>query len=173
MVILKSTLSDINSLFVLYDEATAYMKQFTTTYWRGFERSLVETEIKEGRQYKIVENGEIACVFVITFNDATIWQEADADQAIYIHRIATNRSFSGNNYVQQIVNWAIAYALENGKDFVRLDTGADNEKINTYYQNCGFTFKGVTGITYTDDLPEHYKGGKFSLFEIDLKTLKP
>ena len=173
MVILNSTLSDIDSLFKLYDDATVYMKQFTNTYWRGFERSLIETEIKEGRQYKIVENGEIACVFVITFSDATIWREADTGQAIYIHRIATNKSFRGNNYVQHIVNWAMVFAAKNGKDFVRLDTGAGNEKINNYYKSCGFTYKGVTGITYTDDLPEHYKGGKFSLFEIDLKNLKP
>jgi ribosomal protein S18 acetylase RimI-like enzyme len=173
MVILNSTLSDIDCLFKLYDDATAHMKQFTSTYWRGFERSLVEAEINEGRQYKIIENGEIACVFVITFNDPTIWQEADADPAIYIHRIATNKSFRGNNYVQHIVNWAINYALKNGKDFLRLDTGADNEKINNYYISCGFTFKGVTGIAYTDDLPEHYRNGKFSLFEIDLKNLKP
>jgi hypothetical protein len=37
-------------------------------------------------------DGQIACVWAVTFNDPEIWKN-DQDAAIYIHRIATNPDF--------------------------------------------------------------------------------
>ena len=168
MDILKSTIKDIDTLFILYDAATVYQRKVGIKNWQGFERRLVESEIAEGRQYKIVEDGKIACVFVITYQDPLIWGAADADPAIYIHRIATHPDFRGRSYVKHIVGWARKHAADHGKTFIRMDTGSGNEKLNSYYVGCGFAYKGVTGIQETDGLPEHYKNGTFSLFEIDL-----
>ena len=72
------------------------------------------------------------------------------------------------NYVKKIVEWTVNYAKENKKLFVRLDTHSGNERINEYYISCGFTYKGISEIEWTADLPEHYKEGSFSLFEIKI-----
>lgn len=168
MEILNSRPEDIDALFNLYDEATEYQKEVGIINWKGFERALVEREIAEGRQYKIVENADIACVFVITYSDPLIWGAADADPAIYIHRIATNPAYRGRSHVKHIVEWAKKHALELGKAFIRMDTGSGNDRLNNYYQSCGFTYKGITAIQPGGDLPEHYKNGTFSLFEIKL-----
>lgn len=166
MEILQSNLSDIDNIFKLYDEATAYQKKVAIKYWKGFERSLVIQEIEEERQFKIVIDQEIACVFVLTFSDPLIWKEKNADPAIYIHRIATNPKFRGQHFVKQIVSWAKQYALEHGKTHIRLDTGSGNEKLNAYYVSCGFSYLGIATVEYAGDLPEHYKEGTFSLFEL-------
>lgn len=166
ITIRNTTLDDIDEVFSLYDLATAYQRTVFNKGWRGFERSQVQREIEEGRHYVIMQNGEMASTFLITLNDPIIWQEADADSAIYLHRIATNPAFRGNNYVQKIVEWAKAYAARNGQQFVRLDTHSGNEKINAYYISCGFTYKGIRAIEWTPDLPEHYKDGSLSLFEM-------
>ncbi|WP_169304401.1 PhzF family phenazine biosynthesis isomerase [Pedobacter frigoris] len=171
MEILNSTIEDIDTLFRLYEAATAYQKEVGIKKWKGFERALVEQEIQEKRQYKIIEDGKIACVFVITYNDPLIWKEADADPAIYIHRIATNPDYRGRSYVKHIVNWAKKHAAEQNRKFIRMDTGSGNDRLNNYYISCGFTYKGITGIEQTEGLPEHYKNGTFSLFEIDLSKL--
>jgi ribosomal protein S18 acetylase RimI-like enzyme len=168
MTIINSTAEDIDLIFNLYDAGTAYQKTVAKRHWLGFERSLVENEIKEGRQFKIVVDGQIACVFAITFTDPFIWAEKDKDPAIYIHRIATNPSFRGNGYVKHIVEWARKFAKENQKHFIRMDTGSGNDKLNNYYISCGFNYLGTIEHDKASDLPAHYKVGSSSLFEIKL-----
>ena len=70
-----STINDIDSIFQFYDMAVEYQKTKFNKHWKGFERDLVEKEISENRQWKIIINNEIACVFAITFEDENIWKE--------------------------------------------------------------------------------------------------
>jgi GNAT superfamily N-acetyltransferase len=166
MEIINSTLQDIDELFRLYDEGTAYQKTRAAKHWQGFDRDMVIQEIAEKRQWKIIVDGEIACVFCIAFNDAALWLEKDKEPSIYLHRIATNPSFRGRGFVKHIADWARQYAREHEKKYIRMDTGSGNEKLNTYYVSCGFTYKGVTGVHDAEDLPAHYRGGTSALFEL-------
>lgn len=166
MKIINSTFEDLDTIFKLYDAATAYQKTVNTKSWNGFERTLVEKEITENRHFKIIEDDDLACTFVIAFSDPTIWKNSDQDRAIYLHRIATNPNFRGRSYIKKIVTWAIAYTKENGLSFIRMDTQSGNDKLNAHYINSGFIYKGISTIEWTSDLPEHYKTGPFSLFEM-------
>lgn len=168
MTILKSTEEDIDAIFELYNQATAHQKKVAKKSWRGFERELIEKEIAENRHFVIKDENQIASTFVITFDDEIIWKQANSQPSVYLHRIATNPDFRGRNYVKKIVDWAINYAKENEKLYVRLDTHSGNERLNEYYVNCGFAYKGISEIEWTSDLPEHYKEGSFSLFEIKI-----
>ena len=168
MNILNTKIEDIDAVFKIYHAATAHQKKVAKKSWRGFERSLIEQEIAENRHFVIKENEEVVCTFVLTFDDAIIWKEANLQPSVYIHRIATNPDFRGRNYVKKIVDWTVNYAKEHKKLFVRLDTHSGNERINEYYISCGFTYKGISEIEWTSDLPEHYKEGSFSLFEIKI-----
>ena len=62
MEIIYSIQEDIETIFKLYDAGTAYQKRVAKKHWKGFERSLIESEIKENRQWKIMIDGQIACV---------------------------------------------------------------------------------------------------------------
>ncbi|WP_183557458.1 GNAT family N-acetyltransferase [Mucilaginibacter sp. SP1R1] len=168
MKILQSTHEDTEAIMRLYDAGTDHQKKVAKKHWQGFEKSLVEKEIGEQNQWKIVIDGEIACVFATAFCDPFIWQEKDEDPAVYLHRIATNPQFRGMHFVKHIVAWTKEYALQNGKAYIRMDTGSGNDKLNNYYVSCGFTYLGVTEYPVTDQLPEHYNDGCSSLFEINL-----
>lgn len=168
MDILHSTIEDIPEIFKVYDAATSYQKTVNNKSWKGFERTLIETEINENRHFKIMEDDTIACTFVIAFNNSLLWKDTGLDNAIYLNRIATNLNFKGRGYVEKIVAWAKQYGKERKVGFIRLDTHSGNERINKYYTSCGFTYKGIRSITWTADLPEHYKDGPFSVFEIKL-----
>lgn len=168
MKIQQSTLEDIDAIFERYEDATIYQKQVGVKSWKGFDRASVEKEIIENRHFKIMEGDVLACTFLIAFNNPVIWQDNGEDKAIYIHRIATNPNYRGRSYVKQIVAWALSFGKENKLSFIRLDTHSGNERINQYYEKCGFIFKGIRAIQWTDDLPIHYKDGPFSLFEIQL-----
>ncbi len=163
--ILNSTLADIETLYAFYDEAIAYQTKVFHKHWVGFERSLVEREIAENRQFKILVDGEIACIFLITFNDAVIWKEKENNRSIYLHRIVTTAKFKGQGFVNDIVAWAKQYCKENGKDFIRMDTWGDNPKLKEYYVGCGFRFLEIMTLDNTEGLPKHYTG-TLALFEI-------
>ncbi len=113
-------------------------------------------------------DGEIACLWAITFNDEQIWEERDNTKSIYIHRIATHPKFRGNNYIAKIVAWAKVYARSVEKQFIRLDTLGDNTKLIEHYQNAGFEFLGMFDLKNTDLLPDHYQDQPVCLFQIDL-----
>ena len=169
MLIENSTLNDLTEIFKLYKIASEYQKtKKTVVVWPDFEKELVETEISENRQWKLIIDNEIACVWATTFSDEQIWEKQNEDAAIYIHRIATNPNFRGYNFVSIIVNWAKEYANTCGKDYVRLDTLGNNTKLIEHYTNAGFNFLGMFNLNDTNGLPDHYHGAPVCLFEIKL-----
>ena len=160
---------DIDEIFRLYKIASEYQKsKQTVVVWPEFKKQLVETEIAENRQWKLIIDEEIACVWATAFNDEQIWEERNADAAIYIHRIATNPNFRGKNFVAIIVEWAREYAKSKGKNFMRLDTLGNNTRLIEHYTNAGFRFLGMFDLKNTNGLPEHYHNVPACLFEIQL-----
>lgn len=122
------------------------------------------------RHWKIVEGREILCNWVITFNDKDIWEKRDNDDAIYIHRICTNKRFRGNRYIDHIVKWSIDFAKNYGKRFVRLDTLGNNLKLINHYTSAGFEFLGIYRISNTSMLPKHYQAEpNCCLFQLDVQ----
>jgi hypothetical protein len=166
MQILNSSIEDIDLIFKLYDEAIVFQKTKFNKHWLGFEHSLVETEISENKQWKIVIDEQIACIFAITFDDDLIWGDKSNETAIYIHRIVTNQIFRGKYFVKIIIEWAKDFCKQHKKQFIRMDTWGDNESLITYYQSCGFEFLGLTTLNKSEGLPRHYEGACLSLFEI-------
>jgi ribosomal protein S18 acetylase RimI-like enzyme len=168
MQIINSTTADCSTIFEFYDYAIAYQKIKFNKHWQGFDVELIQTEINEMRQWKIVIDDTIVCIFAITFNDIVIWGERNEQPAIYIHRIVTHPNYRGNNYVNNIVTWAKLYCKENNKQFIRLDTWGDNQKLIDHYIRFGFTFLGLSGEMNSLNLPKHYKGIQLGLFEIKI-----
>ena len=164
----NSSKHDIDEIFRLYKIATDFQKTRFSVHWPEFDRKLVETEILENRQWKIVIDGKIACIWATTFNDPQIWEERNEDPSVYIHRIATNPDFRGQNLVGQIVQWVKIYAKENQKEFVRMDTVGDNIGLVRYYEKCGFDFLGLLKLKNTEGLPAHYDNATVSLFQMTL-----
>lgn len=138
--------------------------------WPPFEKSFIEKEIKEKRQWKIIIDNIIVCNWAVTFEDREIWGRKDKNDGIYIHRICNNPISRGNRYIDTIVEWSRIYATQIGKQFVRLDTLGNNTKLIEHYTSAGFDFLGMYKLTDTANLPSHYKNEpNCCLFEIDLK----
>jgi len=166
MEIRESTPNDIEEIFRLYKIATDFQKTKFNIHWPKFERELVEMEIAEGRQWKITINDQIACVWATTFSDPKIWEKRNSDPSIYIHRIASNPDFRGQNFVEKIIEWSKKYAVLNHKKFIRLDTVGNNPGLISYYTKCGFDFLGLSKLENTAGLPAHYHNATVSLFQM-------
>ncbi|MDO1514104.1 GNAT family N-acetyltransferase [Maribacter confluentis] len=173
MVIKKSNLLDIEEIFKLYRIASDFQRsKQEVVVWSEFDRTMVVQEIDQKRQFKLLIDNTIACIWAITFSDPQIWGARNADTAIYIHRIATNPEFRGRNFVGSIVNWAKKYAALKQKRYIRLDTIGENNGLIRHYTTAGFDFLGMFELDNVDELPPHYKEGPACLFEIDILKRK-
>lgn len=170
MNVKNSNLTDISEIFRLYKLATDFQKlKFPDNQWPVFDKELINKEIIENRQFKLIINNKIACVWAITFSDAQIWEEKENNSSIYIHRIATNPEFRGQNFVQKIVNWAKEYAIDKNKEYIRMDTCGKNDRLINHYKRCGFEFLGIKKLKNTSELPAHYHNADVCYFEINVK----
>jgi len=71
----NSTANDIDEIFRLYAIATDFQKSKFRVHWPEFKRELIEMEITEERQWKMIIDGCIACIWATTFSDPQIWGE--------------------------------------------------------------------------------------------------
>lgn len=165
MEFLNSTPDDLETIFGLYDAAIAHQKQVSEQHWLPFDRQMVRAEIAEGRQWKIVVDGQVACVFMAAYQDPAIWGERDRDPSVYLHRIVTNPDFRGRHFVAAIADWAAEHGRVLGKKYVRLDTWADNPKLKEVYTRSGFRFLGIGPPADPAALPSHYSTITLSFFE--------
>jgi RimJ/RimL family protein N-acetyltransferase len=162
----QSTAADIDAIFDFYDDAIAFQKTVFKKHWKGFDRKMIEHEVAEGRQWKVMRDGEIGCIFEVEFSDPLIWKEKDKDSSIYLHRIVSSSKFRGSNFMLDIITWAHGYARENQCQFIRMDTWGDNPRLIAYYVKSGFEHVGFSTPELSAALPKHYEGIELALFEI-------
>lgn len=169
MEITQSCQEDIEAILALYDEATALQASKGMTQWPKIDRTLVESEVAQKRQWKMTVGDEIVCVWVVAYSDPQIWGERDVQPSLFIHRIANHPLHRGQGFVGKIVLWAKEHCGENSLRFVRLDTVGYNEALIALYTRHGFTLLEPVTIEDPTGLPSHYHEDEVYLFEIDLQ----
>ncbi|MEO6305333.1 MAG: GNAT family N-acetyltransferase [Bacteroidia bacterium] len=166
--IITSNYNDMDTIFSFFDHAIKYQKRNGYDLWPQFSRELIENEIKENRNWKIMDGTNVVCVFSIMYNDPVIWKERDIEPAVYLHRIAVNPLFKGKGMMNIIKQWALKHARENKKHYLRMDTWGNNETLRNYYISCGFNYIGQQYLTEIKGQPLHYGGSVLSLFQIEV-----
>ena len=166
MNIYNSQIEDIDHIFELYEIATNFQNEKSMVAWPNFERKLIEKEIRENRQWKLIIDDQIACIWATTESDPQIWGAKNNDPSIYIHRISTSPKFRGRHLVKNIVKWARKCAEKRNKKYIRMDTVGKNTGLINHYKVCGFDFIGISKLQHTSELPLHYQNATVSLFQI-------
>ena len=110
MKIKNSKLEDLDTIFKLYEIATAYMKSKAEVAWPKFEKKMVIAEINNKSQWKLEIDEQVACIWATTLKDELIWGEEN-EPSLYIHRIASNPSFRGERLVGKILDWSKKYCI--------------------------------------------------------------
>ena len=168
MRIINCTPDDIPLMLEFYDIAREYQKAKSLSHWQTFDPVMLRKEINEKRQWKIMEENAVACIFMTAYTDPYIWKEKNIDPSVYIHRIVTHPDWRGKNYTRKIIAWAHEHGRSLGKQFIRMDTWGDNQKLIDYYSSCGFTYLETVTPESTAELPPHYSCISLSLFEIKI-----
>ncbi|MGW9529682.1 GNAT family N-acetyltransferase [Paenibacillus terrae] len=81
--------------------------------------------------------------------DRKLWglNEADSEPgtAVYLHRLVVDRHNTGKGLGRELVQWIEKGIRFTGKDRIRLDCIAGNDKLSQFYRQCGYTYIGETG----------------------------
>jgi hypothetical protein len=154
----------------MFQEAMAFRKAKGEQVWDHIDRAAIESEIDEQRQFKVMMNGDVTCLFSVLTSDPHIWGNDEQGDALYLHRIVTNLAFRGQRTFDIVLQWAQQYARANEKRFIRMDTWAQNTRIIQYYQSYGFTVKRTHTTGDIPALPAQNRNLHVALLELHVHS---
>jgi GNAT superfamily N-acetyltransferase len=146
---------DIDGILAIWAEADEWMRQ------RGIEpgqppmplRDIVTNRIKSGACYVVWKDGppsKIVGTITLEWIDDGVWSDRTADDACYVHGLATERASAGQGIGVALLRWAEEMARTAGKSYVRLDCDGNNPALHAYYERAGLTRCGHV------QLPTHF-----------------
>jgi ribosomal protein S18 acetylase RimI-like enzyme len=98
----------------------------------------------------------VATIALDRHADPEFWTEDDdPDAALYVHKLAVARPWSGSGLGDALLDWAGATAYGAGLPWLRLDCAKHNEGLQRYYRRRGFRH------VRTVDLPHRASGALF------------
>lgn len=159
---------DLPGIYLLFEEAILFLKANGYIGWNSYDKAFIQSDIEQGLLFKIKCDGDIACIFSVCYSDVVIWREREKGDALYLHRIVSNRNFAGQKLFHKVLEWAVEAAKRRQLKHVRMDTWADNEKIIAYYRSYGFLFIERYTTPDTDDLPVQHRNLGVALLELDV-----
>lgn len=160
MEIRKTQNADLDEVMILFDRARKTMAELGIDQWQnGYPfRSDIERDIENGESYTVRENGEICAVFMLmkrrepTYDTVYggEWKEKSEKYAT-VHRITVKpemrRSagrYSGEKSVSGVImDFAKAFASENGLKSVKADTHEGNIAMRKMLERNGFVHCGT------------------------------
>ncbi|TYB61364.1 GNAT family N-acetyltransferase [Nonomuraea sp. PA05] len=98
----------------------------------------------------------VATIALDDHADAEFWTPADdPGAALYIHKLAVARPWSGSGLGDALLDWACTAAFSAGLPWLRLDCAKANPRLQGYYRDRGFRH------VRTVDLPHRSSGALF------------
>lgn len=150
MKIRKASMTDINIILRLYDNARTFMTSHgNPTQWGNTypSKALIENDIQNGYSYVCEEHEKIIATFYYRFgNDDTyrkIYGGQWLDEAPYgsVHRITSDGTIKGA--ASFCLNWALEQCGS-----LKIDTHKDNTIMQHVLKKNGFSY---CGIIYLED----------------------
>ena len=169
--IINTEASDLEVIYWLFDQAIYYQKKNNYPFWPDYDKDVLKKDIYDRRQFKILLEGSIVCIFSICYSDIVVWRERDNKQSIYLHRVVTHPKFKGRKLFQKVLYWAIDYSRENRIKFIRMDTWADNPTLVSYYQSFNFNIVDFWTTPNSKELPIQQRGNEIVLLEYEVKQI--
>lgn len=164
----NAIIDDLPFICSLFDQAIAFQKSNNYIGWNNYDVNYIRLDIENKLLFKIVQQQDIICVFSVCYSDPLIWREKENGDAIYLHRIISNRKFPGSAAFEKVFNWALQTAREKGLQNIRMDTWADNYKIIDYYSSYGFRVIEQYRTFDSKELPVQHRNLNVTLLEYRL-----
>lgn len=168
MTIENTTTEDLDLIYWFFDKAINYQKSKNYPAWRGYDKKVLQQEIEQRVQFKIISGADILCIFSISLSDPFTWQEREKGDAVYLHRIVTNPNFKGQKLFDKVLQWAKEFAAKKKLAYIRMDTWPNNINLINYYKSFGFEIVAYATTPDTEALPEQNRNLDVVLMQLPL-----
>ncbi|HVX40237.1 MAG TPA: hypothetical protein VHB25_11740 [Gemmatimonadaceae bacterium] len=165
MRIEPATLHDVQAAVDAYAYARTVQLAHGSAAWLGFDATAIRQLVDAGQLFCAREADEVMAVFVVLEQDPAIWDDADADRYLYLHRVARAEACHTPGVFALVMEWMRSRCVELGRFGVRIDTWSDNEGLLSYYERFGFRLVGARTMPVDPHLPPHYHGIELALLE--------
>lgn len=141
----RAAFDDINAVFTLYEERVKWMDRQgieqwnVTSYLDAYPIEYYEKERRLGNLYVLTEEHRIVGAVVLLQSDDR-WPDRANSFAYYIHNLVTDCAAPGAG--KRILEEVEKLAIQQGKQYLRLDCAADNKFLNQYYESQGYVLTG-------------------------------
>ncbi len=129
-------------------EAADWMEEKGIGQWRRdlFTPELIQSYFDKREVYIAEYDGEPAGMFTLQLGDPEYWQHRNDTEYYYLHRLTVLRKFRGLNMGEQLLDWAVAFAAQQGKKGLRLDCLTELIPLNRFYQRHDFRYMGTHDV---------------------------
>lgn len=139
--------SDLDRIAAILDESKAIMQAQGNFQWdeRYPLREDFRRDILSGDLFVCHKEDAIAgficinCDMPPAYADAS-WQ--NSGHFLVIHRMAVAPAFRGSGFAGALLDFAIAFAAQNGAEALRTDTFSGNASMNALFKKSGYRFAG-------------------------------
>lgn len=82
--------------------------------------------------------GQPVATYCLLPADPYFWPDDLPEQAFYLHKLGVHPAAQGRGLAQELLQLAAAETRSAGRPFLKLDTGADRQKLRALYNAFGF-----------------------------------
>lgn len=150
--VVRAEPEDTTEIMRLLVNTAEWLLSKGSTQWNGLLRGEdshnTPEAINRGDVYIFKQDRRIAGMVMLLTEpspwDRELWGEQGLDgTAVYLHRLAIDRKFAGQDVGKQIMTWAEdAVPTRLGKRLIRLDCQTGIRKLNDFYSGLGYSYVG-------------------------------
>ena len=146
-----ATNRDSTVIIKMLREIVQWMKENNINQWHflldGGDDEEIEQAIINQETYIVLKDKNIVATFTLLSKqsewDRHIWGSDISSKSLYLHRLAIIPTYMKKGIGKSILTWIQDNVSD--KEFLKLDCGADNVKLNNFYKCNKFELIGITG----------------------------
>jgi ribosomal protein S18 acetylase RimI-like enzyme len=161
-----ATVHHLDVVRAAYSDARATQRAQGASLWPVFSDESIVAQIASGQLFGVMAADALVGVFTVAYEDAAIWGQRERGAHVYLHRIARVSSYAGRGLMDAVLEWARDHCRALGREGIRMDTWATNERLIALYVRYGFRVLERRRIGNDPRLPPHYHGNEFALLEL-------
>lgn len=142
--------SDIDVCWNILADGRSFQREQGFVQWTDDypNRDTVENDILSKKGYILKVDGTIAGYMCIDFSGEPAYESiggswrSEKNYAV-IHRMAFRKNFCGKGLSRTAFSLAEKLCIEQGVDYLRIDTGFPNKRMQHILEKNGFEYRGV------------------------------
>lgn len=167
MLVRLATHSDVESILSIVRSAQLSLKELGIDQWQdGYpNKSVIDEDIKHGVGYVIcADDGTVMGYEAIVLTGEEAYNQiADEmwntpNEYVVVHRLCVSGDCRRQGIAQELMSFAVKYAMDNGINAFRIDTHKGNVRMLSLLRKLGFKYVGIV----------RYDSGEREAFDMNL-----